>query len=140
MIHVNEKFRNIFALLIIYYRSYIYYHVPTSSDNIDRNLNFLSCFIRRSKMKSSNSDNDIRPIRVGRTVGDGWCKRISDDHTIEITQGLGRVANRERKQRHIGYHHREPGCLYDFLHEIESWLGCCRPALLWRPRRANCPT
>lgn len=47
-------------------------------------------------MKSSNSDNDTPQIRVGRAAGDSWCKRISDDHTIEITQKLGRVANRER--------------------------------------------
>lgn len=60
-------------------------------------------------MKSSNSDNDIPSIREGTAPGDGWCKRISDDHTIEITQELGRAANGERKLRHIGYHHREPG-------------------------------
>lgn len=62
-------------------------------------------------MKSSNSDNDIPTIRVeGRVAaGDGWCKRISDDHTIEITQELGRMVNRGRKLRHIGYRHREPG-------------------------------
>lgn len=70
------------------------------------------------------------------------CKRISDNHTIETRENSRgwRIERGNCDISNITITNGRGKSLrgLDFLREIKSRLGCCRPAFLWCSRRIDC--
>lgn len=112
MIRVNEKFRNIFTLLIIYYRSYIIMF-QTSSEGIEMEIkiSFLPSYVAQ-KWTLATAITIYRQFAWGEqlaSVGVNALAAITQSRSRKSSEGWRIERERERKLRHIGCHHREPG-------------------------------